>query len=276
MTVLPAQWARRRESPNGQSAPPIRRRLVGWAFLLILLALWQVSGQRDESGLLPPVSSVLAEAWSLLTSDALLQDIVPSLLRALTGFVVGAVIAVAIGVILGWWRILEPWTSAALEFLRAVPPPVLVPIAVAAIGSTTSMKVGVIALGSFWPVMLNTTDGIRRIDSGYIDSARVYTSGSSMSILRRVGLPAALPQIMTGLRIGLALSLIMMVISEMFGASSGLGYLILQSQRLYAMTTMYAGVIILGLIGLLLTALFSVVEKRTLRWFDGMKGRSNG
>jgi len=90
-----------------------------------------------------------------------------------------------------------------------------------------------------------------------------------------VGLPAATPQIMTGLRIGLALSLIMMVISEMFGAASGLGYVILQSQRLYAMTTMYAGVLLLGLIGLLLTLLFTRLESRALAWFDGMKGRSH-
>lgn len=257
-------------------ASDLGRRGAGWLFVLALLALWQVVALRDEAGLFPPVTDVAREAWSLLSSSTLTSDILPSVLRALTGFVVGSVLGIALGIALGWWRFLEPWTTAPLEFMRAVPPPVLVPIAVAAFGSTTSMKVGVIALGSFWPVLLNTTDGIRRVDSGYIESARVYTSGSSLAILRRVGLPAATPQIMTGLRIGLAISLIMMVISEMFGASSGLGYLILQSQRLYAMTTMYAGVIILGLIGLLLTMLFSFVEKRTLTWFDGMKGRNHG
>ena len=153
--------------------------------------------------------------------------------------------------------------------------PALVPLAVALYGSTNPMKVGIIALGAFWPVLLNTVDGIRRVDPGYIESARVYTSGSSLSILRRVVLPAATPQITTGLRIGLAISLILMVVSEMFGASSGLGYLVLQSQRLYAMTSMYAGVVILALVGLLLTALFSAIEKRAMSWFDGMKGRTS-
>ncbi len=211
----------------------------------------------------------------MLRSDSLTTDVLPSVARALAGFVIGSTLAIVVGVALGWWRALEPWTTASLEFLRAVPVPALVPLAVALYGSTNSMKVGVIALGAFWPVLLNTVDGIRRVEAGYVESARVYTSGSSLAILRRVALPAATPQITTGLRIGLAISLILMVVSEMFGASSGLGYLVLQSQRLYALTSMYAGVVILAVLGLLLTALFSAVEKRALVWFDGMKGRTS-
>lgn len=249
-------------------------RLVGWFFVLALMGLWEVAGRADDTGLFPPLSDVLAEAWELLRSDALTDDILPSVLRALTGFALGSTLGVLLGVVLGWWRALHPWTTAALEFLRAVPAPALVPLAVALYGSTDPMKVGIIALGAFWPVLLNTSDGVRRTEAGYVESARVYTSGSSVEILRRVVLPAATPQIMTGLRIGLAISLILMVVSEMFGASSGLGYLILQSQRLYALTSMYAGVLILGVIGLLLTGLFSAIEKRALVWYDGMKGRT--
>lgn len=259
-------------------APTLRsvsHRVVGWAFVLVLAGLWELVGRRDTSGLFPPLSEVLAETVEVIRSEALREDVLPSVARALAGFAVGSTVAIAVGVVLGWWRALEPWTTAPLEFLRAVPVPALVPLAVALYGSTNSMKVGIIALGAFWPVLLNTVDGIRRVDAGYVESARVYTSGSSLAILRRVVLPAATPQITTGLRIGLAISLIVMVVSEMFGSSSGLGYLILQSQRLYALTSMYAGVVILAVIGLLLTALFSAVEKRALVWFDGMKGRTS-
>lgn len=253
----------------------VAHRSIGWLFVLVLMGLWEIAGRRDTSGLFPPLSEVLAETLEVLRSDALTQDILPSVARALVGFVLGSAAGIALGVVLGWWRALEPWTTAPLEFLRAVPVPALVPLAVALYGSTDPMKVGIIALGAFWPVLLNTVDGIRRVDPGYIESARVYTSGSSFAILRRVVLPAATPQITTGLRIGLAISLILMVVSEMFGASSGLGYLILQSQRLYALTSMYAGVVILALVGLLLTALFSAIEKRAMSWFDGMKGRTS-
>lgn len=249
--------------------------LIGWVFVLVLMGGWVLVGRRDTTGLFPPLSAVLVAVSELLLSDALTEDILPSVARALAGFVVGSALGIALGVVLGWWRALHPWTTAALEFLRSVPVPALVPLAVVLYGSTNPMKIGIIALGAFWPVLINTVDGIRRVEAGYIESARVYTSGSSLPILGRVVLPAATPQIMIGLRIGLAISLILMVVSEMFGASSGLGYLILQAQRLYALTSMYAGVVILAVIGLLLTALFSAVEKRAMFWFDGMKGRTS-
>ena len=257
------------------TARSVSHRVVGWGFVLLLMLLWEILGRLDTSGLFPPLSEVLVEVVDVLLSDALLTDILPSVARALAGFVVGSASAIVLGVVLGWWRALEPWTTAPLEFLRAIPVPVLVPLAVALYGSTDPMKIGIIALGAFWAVLLNTVDGIRRVEPGYIQSARVYTTGSDLAILRRVALPAAAPQIATGLRIGLAISLIVMVVSEMFGASSGLGYLILQSQRLYALTSMYAGVIILAVIGLLLTAIFSAAEKRAMFWFDGMKGRTS-
>ncbi|GAA3289323.1 ABC transporter permease [Streptomyces cinereospinus] len=256
------------------TARSFSRQVLGWACVIALLGLWEAVGRRDTSGLFPPFSDAMVETVDLLRSDALTDDILPSVVRALIGFVMGSAVAIALGTALGWWRALHPWTTAALEFLRAVPVPALVPLAVVLYGSTDVMKVAIIALGAFWPVLLNTADGVRRVEPGYIESARIYTSGSSLAVLRRVVLPAATPQIMVGLRIGLAVSLILMVVSEMFGASSGLGYLILQSQRLYALTSMYAGVVILALIGLLLTGLFSAIEKRAMFWFDGMKGRT--
>lgn len=249
------------------------RRSAGWVFLLVLAGLWELAGRADVTGLFPPLSEVLTAAWEILTSRALTEDVLPSVGRALAGFVIGSAAGIGLGVVLGWFRRLHPWTLAPLEFLRAIPAPALVPLAVALYGATTPMKIGVIALGAFWPVLLNTVDGIRRVEAGYVESAKVYTAGGSAEILRRVALPAASPMIMTGLRIGLAISLILMVVSEMFGSSSGLGYIILQAQRLYALTTMYAGVLILGVIGLLLTSLFAAAEKRALLWFDGMKGR---
>jgi len=250
------------------------RRAIGWAALLAIGVAWQIAGTVDTSGLFPPLSEVVVKVGELVTSETLTRDILPSVARTLAGFVLGSAMGILLGVVLGWWRWLEPWARPALEFCRAVPPPVLVPIAVVAYGATDSMKIGIIALATFWPVLLNTTDGVRRVEPGYIEAARVYTGGTHGAVLRRVVLPAAAPQIATGLRIALAVSLIVMVVSEMFGSSSGLGYLILQSQRLYAMTAMYAGVLILGVIGILLTALFSVIERRALVWFEGMKGRT--
>ncbi|MFG2025261.1 ABC transporter permease [Streptomyces sp. NPDC048825] len=255
----------------------IRRRVtalaLGWGFAALLLGLWEVAGRADTTALLPPFSVVATELVDLITGDALMTDIVPSLARALAGFVIGSLAGVVLGVALGWWRGLEPWCRAGLEFLRAVPAPALLPLAILAFGASDTTRIGVIALGAVWPVLLNTTDGVRRVEAGYIDSARVYARGGRAELLRRVVLPAATPQIMAGLRVGLALSLIMMVISEMIASSSGLGNLILRAQRLYALDQMYAGVLLLGVLGWLLTLLFSAVERRALAWFYGLKGQ---
>lgn len=245
---------------------------AGWGFAAVLLLVWEVVGRADATMLLPPVSAVAAELIDLLGGRPLTHDILPSLVRVVAGFVLGSVAGVVFGVVLGWWRWLAPWCQAALEFLRAVPPPALLPLAIVAFGTTDATRVGVIAVGAFWPVLLNTTDGVRRVDVGYIDTARVFGGGGHIGVLRRVVLPAAAPQIMAGLRTGLAFSLILMVISEMIGSSSGLGHLILQAQRLYALDRMYAGVLLLGALGWLLTLLFSAVERRALAWFYGMRG----
>ncbi|MFE7445203.1 ABC transporter permease [Streptomyces chartreusis] len=243
-------------------------------FALLLLS-WEFAGRSDTTGLLPPFSDVAAEMAAILTDERLTSDVLPSVLRALLGFALGSAIGITAGVALGWWRHLDPWLRPPLEFLRAVPPPALVPIAVVAFGASNTLRVGIIVLGACWPVLLNTMDGLRRVEPGYIDSARVYAPGGTLAVLRRAALPAALPQITSGLRIGLALSLILMVVSEMIASSSGLGYLILQSQRLYALTPMYAGVLILACAGWLLTLLFSAAERRALVWFEGMKGRNH-
>ena len=254
----------------------LSHRMVGWVFVLVLMVLWEIFGRLDTSGLFPPLSEVLEE-----TVDVLLSEVTDNRHPAVGGQGARRVRRWAPRRQLRW-----EWCSAGGGLWSRGPPPRWSSCAPSrsrcwsrspsrCTARPTPMKIGIIALGAFWAVLLNTVDGIRRVEPGYVESARVYTNGSNLEILRRVALPAAAPQIAVGLRIGLAISLIVMVVSEMFGASSGLGYLILQSQRLYALTSMYAGVIILAVIGLLLTALFSAAEKRAMFWFDGMKGRTS-
>ena len=155
---------------------------------------------------------------------------------------------IAVGVPVGYIRSLEPWIRPVLEFLRSLPAPAIVPIAVLLLGATSWTRIAVIAFGSCWAVLLNSIDGARSVDPLLVDTGQVNRLGTA-EILRRIVLPAALPQIFAGLRIALGIALIVMVFSEMIASSSGLGYFILTSQRRFLVPETYGGVLLIGLIG---------------------------
>ena len=146
----------------------------------------------------------------------------------------------------------------------------LIPIVMLLMGITDAMKIAVIVFGAVWPVLLNTIEGVRSTDSVMTETARSFalTRGER---LRYLVLPSASPRIMAGVRQTMSVALILMVISEMFASSSGLGYRIVYFQRNYLIAEMWSGILLLGLIGVLLAAFFSVVEKRVLRWYHGIK-----
>jgi len=169
----------------------------------------------------------------------------------------------------------RPFLEHILEFLRAIPPPVLVPIVILVAGIGDLMKVLVIVSGCLWPVLLNTVEGVRAIDPTLADTARVYHIGGTLR-LRRLVLRAASPQIVTGARQALSIGIILMVISEMFAASSGLGFTVVQFQRSFAIPEMWSGVLLLGLLGVLLSLGFRAVEARVLGWYHGLRAVARG
>jgi ABC-type nitrate/sulfonate/bicarbonate transport system permease component len=132
------------------------------------------------------------------------------------------------------------------------------------------MKVFIIALVCLFPVLLNAIDGVRSIDPTFAETSRVYGIGG-IDRLRYLTLPAAMPQIFAGMRTSLSLALILMVISEMVASTNGIGYFVLQSQRQFAIPEMWAGILLLGLLGYLLNVVFLLVERRVLRWHRGAR-----
>jgi ABC-type nitrate/sulfonate/bicarbonate transport system permease component len=247
---------------------------LGVVGLAAALLVWQSVGSSGNVTFLVPFSDALSAMWSLLSGDPLRDDVLPSVQRTVAGFALGVVVGVTLGVLLGYFRGLDAWVRPVLEFLRATPIPAIIPVAVLTLGATGATRIGLIALGSLWPVLLNAMDGTRGVDPGYLDAARTAHL-SDREILRRVIFPASLPRIFTGMRIGLALSLVMMVVSEMVAADNGLGHLVLQAQRTYALNDMYGGILLLGLLGGLFTLVFAAVERRVLSWYAGQKGLSH-
>ena len=248
----------------------LRRFGLVFGLPIILLAAWWFASADSTDFFFPPLSEILTALKDEWFGPRLLDDVVPSVLRLLAGFAVAIVIAISLGVLIGTSRTVRGMLEPVLEFFRAIPPPVLVPIFILLFGIGDGMKVIVIAFGCMWPILLNTVEGVRAVDSVLSDTARVYRITGSAR-LRKLVLPSASPQIYAGLRQGLSVAIILMVISELFAASNGLGFAVVQAQRSFAIPETWAGMLMLGLLGFLLAMLFKVVENRQLAWYHGLR-----
>ncbi|GGN90055.1 nitrate ABC transporter permease [Actinoplanes lobatus] len=248
----------------------VKRILLAIALPLILFAGWYVLSAGSESFYSPPLEKILVafgDTWSL---DRLKADVAPSLLRLFAGYLLAALIGIGAGVAIGMNRRLRAAVEPVLEFFRAIPPPVLVPVIMLFAGIGDAMKVIVIVFGCIWPILLNTVEGVRAVDSVVLETARSY-GVNGVARITKVILPSAGPQIATGLRQALSIAIILMVISEMFAASNGLGFTIVQFQRSFAIPEMWSGIILLGLLGFVLSLLFRLAERRALRWYEGLR-----
>jgi ABC-type nitrate/sulfonate/bicarbonate transport system permease component len=260
------------------SVAPLHRRLallaLGWLVAALLLLLWQLYAKSAQQLFLPTFASAASATWRLLTQSTFTSDVLPSIGRFVAGFVIGCAVGIVVGTPLGYLRWIEPWTRPVLEFLRALPAAAILPIALLLLGTGNGMRITVIAFGACWPVLLNAMDGARQVDPVLIETGRV-NGLSRRAILQRIVVPASLPQIFAGMRTALGIALIVMVLSEMYGATSGLGYFILTSQRRFLVPETYGGVLALGIIGWLFSVLFSRFERKALAWHFGRIGSGN-
>jgi ABC-type nitrate/sulfonate/bicarbonate transport system permease component len=235
---------------------------------LLVLVAWGVLSAGSDTYYFPPLTDILstfADTWLFERVDS---DVVPSLVRMGLGFGIAVVVAISTGLLLGVSPRARRAVAPIVEFLRAIPPPALLPFAILVIGVGDSMKVFIIAFVCVWPILLNTIDGVTGVDPTLRETTRVYGI-SGRDRLRRVMLPAASPQIFAGMRTSLSLALILMVISEMVASTNGIGYFVLQSQRTFAIPEMWSGILLLGILGYTLNGIFVLIERRVLRWHRG-------
>ncbi len=237
---------------------------------ILLLIIWGIWSSVSPEIFFPSPVVILQAFVDTWIGPAFVTDVLPSLGRLAVAIVLAIVIGVAAGTVIGLVRWLRELLEPTLEFFRSIPPPVLIPVFILLMGISDGMKVAVIVAGAIWPVLLNTIEGVRATDSVMTETARSFALTRAQRI-RYLVVPAASPRIMAGVRQTLSIALIMMVISEMFNTSSGLGYRIVYFQRNYLIAEMWSGILLLGLIGILLAAIFGFVERRVLRWYHGIK-----
>jgi ABC-type nitrate/sulfonate/bicarbonate transport system permease component len=249
----------------------LRRTATAVALPIVLLAVWWFVSAGSVDYQWPPLSRILTAFVDTWTPERLRSDVLPSLLRLATGYALALAAGIAAGVLIGASPWLRAFCEPVLEFMRAIPPPVLVPIIMLVAGIGDTMKVVVIASGCVWPILLNTVEGVRGRDEVLSDTCRVYGIRGSLR-LRHLILRAASPQILTGARQALSIAIILMVISELFAAQNGLGFTVMQFSRGFQIPEMWSGVFLLGLIGVVLAAAYRLVERRLLRWYHGRSG----
>jgi len=238
---------------------------------IAMVVAWQAWAVNADNQYFPPPTSILGDFLDLWVFEQFRSDVVPSVMRILVGFGIGAVVGVVIGIPLGLSLWARRFAMPHIEYWRAIPPPALLPISIILLHSIGNLqKISFIAFFCIFPVLLNTIDGVRGLDPTLADTARSYGI-PRREFVRRIVFPAALPQISAGMRLSLSLAVIIMVVSEYFSSTNGVGYVLLISKNTLQMGPMWAAIVLIGLIGYLLNLTYVLAERRFLAWHRGWR-----
>lgn len=252
---------------------------VRWGALLAIGLIWELAARLANNLFFPPPSRIIErffEMWfsgppsTLFLTESVATNILPSLSRLLGGWAAAVVFGVLLGVAIGRSKVVGDFVEPIIHFVRAIPPPALIPVFFIVLGFGNEMRVTLIAFAVIWPVVLNTIDGVRSVEPLHLDTGRVFEFDWRKRFFGIV-LPSASPKIFAGMRVALSVAIIMMVISEMVGRPDGIGNIILGAQRTYRMVDMWAGILLLGILGYVLNAILSAVETRITRWHRGSR-----
>ncbi len=215
----------------------------------------------------PAPSAMLKSLWSMMASGEIFPHIGISVLRAVTGYIIAAVAGLFIGVLVAWSRMCEMIFDPLIELIRPISTFALVPIMFVWFGIGNGSKTAIIVKACFFPIVLNTIAGIKGVDGRLVQAARSLGAGG-LQLWTMVLIPSALPMIITGMRISTAMSMLAIVGVEMLAADSGIGFLVIDAQRTFATDRMFAGIIVISLMGVGLDRVARVVQRKVLSWHE--------
>lgn len=244
-----------------------RRRLLNAASIVALFAGWWAvtAAQVIHPFLLPSPAEVLAEGWDLTRSGVIFRFAGISLLRVLEGFVIGAVLAIPLGVLIGRVQTLHDLFDPILELARPIPALALIPLAIAWFGIGELSKVFLIAYAAFFPILINVVAGFHAIDPIHVRAARSLQA-SEVQIFRDVVLMSAFPHVVAGLRIGMGMAFLVLVAAELIASNAGLGYLIQEARLNFHTPRIFVGIIAIGALGYALSKSLLELERRIVPW----------
>jgi sulfonate transport system permease protein len=233
--------------------------------LAVFLLLWEWAGANIDPVLFTTPMAVAKAAVEMIRSGELWTYLWPSLKVLAIGFTLAVIFGVGIGLLLARYRILDVALSVYITFLYSIPSVALVPLIVLWAGFETTAKVIILFMFAFFPMVINTYQGVKAVDPKLIEVGRAFRC-SERQLWGNIVLPAALPFIVTGLRLALGRGLIGMVLADLYTAISGIGYLIVRTAATYQVNKMFVPIVTLGLLGVTLTALLRLAEKYVAPW----------
>jgi len=241
--------------------------LAAWALPLFVLAAWEIAADTGliEARVLPAPSSVAIAGWRMMLDGSLPQAVAVSALRAVKGLLIGGAVGFILGAANGLWRPAEVTLDATLQMLRNVPHLAIISLVILWFGIGEEAKVFLVALGVLFPVYLNTYHGVRTIDPGLLEMARVQGLGFA-ALFWRVVLPGALPSIFLGLRYALGLMWLTLIVAETISASSGIGYMTMNAREFLQTDVVLLGIISYALLGKLSDSAAKFCERTALAW----------
>ncbi|WP_426454099.1 ABC transporter permease [Paenibacillus sp. S-38] len=238
-----------------------------------ILVIWQLLGTFElvSETILPTPVAIVQAFWELLVSGELLGHLEISLWRAAVGFAVGGTLGLLFGLAAGLFRGVEQSVDPSIQMLRTVPHLAVTPLFILWFGFGEFSKILLIAKGAFFPLYVQTFLGIRSVDSKLFDVARVLEFSRLQQVTKLV-LPAALPNILLGLRLSIGVAWLGLVVAELMGSSEGVGYLILDARQFSQTAVVFVGIVIFATVGKGSDSLVRLLEKRLLKWRDSYKG----
>ncbi len=244
-----------------------RDRILSIASPLGLLLAWELAA---DTGLIdvrffPAPSAIIAKLIEMARSGELTENVLISLQRIVLGFLLGGVPAIVIGIAMGIWRPVRAIVDPLIVATYPIPKSSLLPLILLIFGLGEMSKVMMVAIGVFYPMAINATAGVLQINQIYLDVGKSFKA-SPWDTFRTIALPGALPFIMTGVKLGAGLALILIAIAEMVGAKSGIGFMIWSAWETFAVAKMYVGLFVIALIGFAISLLLNEVERWLIRW----------
>lgn len=272
---METQAEERRTQTDPSAKKPDKRRLSRQAkdrilavmSPLALLALWEITAQVGllDTRFFPPPTRIASQFVELVQSGELLVNTWVSLQRLFFGFLLGGIPALVLGLIMGLYRPIRAAIDPLIAATYPIPKSAVLPLILLIFGLGEMSKIVMVAIGVFFPVVINTIAGVLEIDKIYHDVSKNF-GASRWQVFRTVALPGAMPLIMTGVKLGIGLGLILIAIAEMVGAKSGIGYMIWNAWQIFSVETMYVGILVISVLGVLFTVVMNELEQVIIPW----------